>query len=172
MRGTSISNSDKVIDSREIIARIEELTDDKTTLVDAIDTARDAYEEAVKAFDEATEESDTTVLEDTCDERKEELDSAKTELEEWETGYDAEELAALVSLADEADGSPDWKYGETLIRDSYFEDYARELAEDCGMVKDQDTWPNRCIDWAQAADELKQDYTQVDFDGETYWIRA
>ena len=29
-----------------------------------------------------------------------------------------------------------------------------------------------CIDWAQAARELRMDYTSVDFDGVTYWIRS
>ena len=28
------------------------------------------------------------------------------------------------------------------------------------------------IDWAQAAHELQMDYTSVDFDGVTYWIRS
>ena len=32
-------------------------------------------------------------------------------------------------------------------------------------------WPNTCIDWDQAAGELKMDYSAVDFDGVTYWIR-
>ena len=47
-----------------------------------------------------------------------------------------------------------------------------ELAEDCGMLTNTDSWPNRCIDWEQAARELRMDYTSVDFDGVTYWIRS
>jgi len=82
------------------------------------------------------------------------------------------ELAALKALAEDASGSPDWKYGETLIRASYFKDYAQELAEDTGMIPDNAQWPCRCIDWDQAARELQMDYMSVDFDGVTYWIRA
>jgi hypothetical protein len=85
---------------------------------------------------------------------------------------DLEELKALTALAEEASGSPDWKYGEALIRDSYFQDYARELAEDCGMLKDSNTWPGRCIDWDKAVKELQYDYISVDFGGIDYWIRA
>ena len=82
------------------------------------------------------------------------------------------ELATLKALADEAEGyAPDWTHGETLIRDSYFQTYAQELAEDCGMLKDTSSWPGRCIDWEQAARELQMDYTAVDVDGITYWIR-
>jgi antirestriction protein len=82
------------------------------------------------------------------------------------------ELAALRALQDEAEGSaPDWRYGCTLIRDSYFEDYARELAEEIGAIRDDARWPCTCIDWERAARELRMDYTAVDFDGVTYWVR-
>ena len=82
------------------------------------------------------------------------------------------ELEALKNLADEASGSPDWKYGETLIRDSYFEDYAQELAEDCGMIPRGLNWPCTCIDWERAARALQRDYFRVNFAGVDYWIRA
>jgi antirestriction protein len=85
---------------------------------------------------------------------------------------DPEEQAALEKLAEEGSGSPDWTYGETLIRDSHFEDYAQELAEETGMLKEAQDWPLRHIDWEAAADELKLDYMSVDFDGVDYWIRA
>ncbi len=85
---------------------------------------------------------------------------------------EAEELTALKALTEEASGSPDWSYGETLIRDSYFQNYAQELAEDCGMLKDATSWPLTCIDWEQAARELQYDYTSAEFDGVTYWIRS
>jgi antirestriction protein len=82
------------------------------------------------------------------------------------------EYEALTSLAEEASGyAPDWRYGETLIRESYFEDYARELAYDIGAIDPDAGWPTYCIDWEQAARELLVDYTGVDFDGVTYYIR-
>ena len=84
----------------------------------------------------------------------------------------AEELAALKALAAEAaDYSDDWGYGATLIRDSYFKEYAQELAEDIGALPANASWPNNCIDWDQAARELQMDYTSVEFDGVTYWVR-
>ena len=82
------------------------------------------------------------------------------------------ELDSLRALAKESSGSPDWTFGETLIRDYYFETYARELAEDIGAVKADASWPNNFIDWEAAADALKEDYRMVDFGGEEYWIRA
>jgi hypothetical protein len=63
-------------------------------------------------------------------------------------------------------------HGETLIRDSYFEEYAQELAEDLGYLQKNVSWPYDCINWEQAARELQQDYTSADFDGVTYWLRS
>lgn len=85
---------------------------------------------------------------------------------------DAEELRILLALAEEAeDYADDWEHGETLIRDSYFQTYAQELAEDCGMLENATAWPLTCIDWEQAARELQYDYSSIEFDGVTYWIR-
>lgn len=82
------------------------------------------------------------------------------------------EMEALGKLAEEAEGyAPDWQYGEALIRDSYFKEYAMELADDIGAINREMTWPLTCIDWDQAARELQMDYTSVSFDGVDYWIR-
>jgi Antirestriction protein (ArdA) len=120
-----ITNCDDIIDSRDVITRVEEL-------------------EALEADVEAGG-----------------LDQSE-----------AHELAALRVLADEANGHvADWAYGATLIRDSHFETYAEELAEDIGAINSSASWPNNCIDWEQAARQLQVDYTSVDFDGVTYWVR-
>lgn len=81
------------------------------------------------------------------------------------------ELAALVALADEGESLSDWTYGVALIRDTFFEDYARDFAEDIGAIDRDASWPNDCIDWAKAARELQVDYTPIEFDGVTYWAR-
>jgi len=88
------------------------------------------------------------------------------------TSDEERELTALLLLEEDASDSPDWKYGETLINDAYFKEYAMELAEDCGMIPDVLRWPVSCIDWNQAADELKMDYIDVGFMGFTFWIRG
>ena len=94
-----------------------------------------------------------------------EEDGARDEAEQ-------DELAALKALADQGEEwAEDWEYGAALIRDSYFEDYARELAEEIGAVDRTASWPNSCIDWERAANELKQDYTSITFAGVDYWVR-
>lgn len=61
--------------------------------------------------------------------------------------------------------------GVTLIRDSYFTEYAQQLAEDIGAIESEAKWPAYCIDWEWAAKELRHDYTALSFDGVTYWFR-
>lgn len=99
--------------------------------------------------------------------------------EQWasDNSDDAEELAKLESLMSALQGyggDEQWRgnwYPLLLIHDDHFEDYAQELAEDCGMVNSDATWPNNHIDWEAAANELKVDYSTVEYDGETYWYR-
>ena len=115
----TISNCDDIIDSRDIIERIEEL--------------------------EADDERDEA---------------------------DSDELTTLQEFAKEGeDYAEDWAHGATLIRDSYFETYAEELATDCCEMPSDNSWPMYCIDWEWAARDLQIDYTQIEFDGVTYWVR-
>jgi hypothetical protein len=122
---TDISNTADIIDSRDIIARIEEL--------------------------EA--EYDAEAFEDNLDE---------------DERYD---LLALKSLAEEAENCCDWEDGVALINDNYFEQYAEEFASDIGAISSEHQWPLCCIDWKKAASDLQTDFSSVDFDGVTFWVR-
>lgn len=88
-----------------------------------------------------------------------------------------EELDTLTSIMEELagmGGDEQWRghwYPVTLIRDSYFRTYAEELADDIGAMPRDAAWPLTCIDWEQAARELRYDYSGVDIDGVTYWTR-
>ena len=85
---------------------------------------------------------------------------------------ESEELKHLKALASEgADYAPDWKYGAALIRCTYFKEYAQELADDLGLIKADVSWPYDCIDWDEAARQLKFDYTEIEFNGVSYFVR-
>ena len=132
------TNDDNVIDSRDVIARIEIL---------------EAEIEALK--EKLGDDPDTAGKAD----------------EIYELADAEEELSKLQELAEEASSAADWTIGETLIRDSYFEDYARELASDIGAINEDAGWPSSFIDWEAAAEALQMGYWTVDFDGVQYWIR-
>ena len=112
------------------------------------------------------------------EELREEIEAYAEKMDDWQANADnTEELETLENLLAELCGyggdeqwEGDW-YPLTLIRDSHFQDYAEELARDCGMVNDDAAWPNNCIDWEKAARELQWDYSSVDIDDITYWYR-
>lgn len=154
----------KTIDTRDLYTRKCELE----SLRDAITTAKEELEEAQKAHNSC--DSDAT------GEEKEALAQAVTDAQdvlksaEQDFGTDeAEELAELEELESEIS---DFMHGATMVPEVYFEDYARELAEDCCDLSHADSWPFTCIDWKQAAKELAMDYTEVTYQGDTYLVRA
>ena len=87
------------------------------------------------------------------------------------------EAATLRALLDECQGNggdAEWRgawYPVTLVRDSYFVEYAQELADEIGAIDRDAKWPCNHIDWDAAARDLRQDYTSIDFDGVTYLTR-
>ena len=89
-----------------------------------------------------------------------------------------DERRLLRDLLDEIKGQGgDEKWGGswyplTLVRDSYFSNFAQEEAFSSGLMRGDAKWPYNCIDWDQAAKELQGDYTSCDFDGVPYWYRG
>ncbi len=81
-----------------------------------------------------------------------------------------EEYNELVEFRRSVD-STEWKYGVYFINENYFEEYAHQEAEDLGLISSETQWPATCIDWEQATRELQQDYSSVEFDGDTYYYR-
>lgn len=171
MKTEEITNSENIIDSRDIIARVEYLRGELDALCEAV--------------------TDTPAGED------EQREEAKEKLAEWlgcevsnlpddvsilsnlkESGYDngsdeAQELAILENVAEQGENvGGDWPHGEALIRHSYFTDYAQELADDIGAINREAQWPCCHIDWEAAAEALKMDYSTIDFDGVEYYIRS
>lgn len=197
----SINNSEDFIDSRDVENRIDDLEDSLMPWRAMLrDFAGIDKEEEYATYSEATEALAEWLREhgeyNAPEADKELFDDLATEIESfdhgtlWEGGIgrtglvatiesialdddDVEELAALKALREEVGPyTADWHHGETLIRESYFSTYAQELASDLhGDAIRNASWPFDCIDWDEAAEKLKQDYTEVEFDGVTYLIR-
>lgn len=158
---TDISNSDDVIDSRDVIARIEELESDRDALQSALDDAKEALANLPPGAARAALRVDA----------KDAINNAQEELDAWQDSDDARELKALEALQDEAQGyCPDWRHGAALIRESYWISYCQEMLEDIGDIP-RDLPGYIVIDWDATADNIRADYTKVDFDGVPYLIR-
>jgi hypothetical protein len=112
---------------------------------------------------------DETPCRDLSEDVKRELSSDDGDPEcGFDDPLDADERERLAKLRDFEESIPDW---HELIHEDDFEDHARELADELGMI-DTSVWPATCIDWKQAADELQQDYTSYDLDDDTFYARV
>lgn len=135
---SNFDGSDEFFDSRDVIARIEELTEE---------------------WEEVTGED---------------FDEYSLSVDDYMNGLsedDAVELEALINLREEATGViPDFEHGETFIHEDSFTDYAKELVTDTGYISaDLPDWIE--IDWEATAENIKVDYTEFEFRGETYYAR-
>lgn len=171
-----INNREDLLDVRDIIARVEELRDEQNPLVEEYREA--AEENEGEEFASERLVNAINALSSFWEITPEEVADSVAALDNDADGFNGnEELATLESLLDDLRGNGgdeqwegDW-YPVTLIRDSYFEDYAQQLAEDIGAINDDAQWPATCIDWEKAASELQMDYSTVDYDGVEYWYR-
>ena len=112
-------------------------------------------------------------------ERIAELEEVGTDTNSEGTEFDAdrlcdefrEEYDALIELRDDAEGNiPDWDYGETFISEHYFTVYMMELLSDTGYLPaDLPGWI--VIDEEETASNMKDDYTEFEFRGTTYYAR-
>lgn len=83
-----------------------------------------------------------------------------------------EHLEQLRELARQAKWCcSDWEDGAQLIADHYFTEYAEQLAADIGAVSSERAWPNYYIDWERAARDLMMDYSAVTLGGYTFYVR-
>jgi hypothetical protein len=143
-----ITSGEDIINTRDLIARIEDLESTKEALEEDVEnaTTQDEVLEATKALHDFAED-------------------------------EGAELKLLLKLASDCESLPDYHHGETLIRESYFTDYITQLIDDCyEMPKELATgrWPYNHIEvnYERAAEEAKSDYTCIEFDGVTYYARG
>ena len=163
---TIISNVDDVIDSRDIIERIEELESDRDILDDAVEEAQCAVDEAEQ---EPLDEGIEGLFDIKVNALYTKLNDAISARDNW---GDEQEYEILKKLAEEGkEYASDWKWGETLIRYDNWVAYARDLTIDCGYMP-SDIPSFLVIDWEATANNIAADYTTVDFDGVEYYIRA
>ena len=157
-----------VFDSRDVIARVEALEDERDAHVS---TCGPCDGNGAIESDETAERSVSVRETIPCEACA--GDGTIPDPAAWATENpdDAAELAALVAFRDEAEGYSDWHHGAGFIADHYFETYARDLAEDIGAIGKDLQWPACHIDWEAAADALKMDYSCITLDGVDFWVR-
>lgn len=191
-----INASDDILDSRDIDARIEELESEISAIEEEVSedhaeqvTEIEEQEERIAELDaelaalfkeiaENPEQEEVltarkTEIEDRIEQLMETLADTKEESEEEHCQSEVleelkKELSLLTTFRDDVN-SAEWKYGLTLINENYFQKYTEEMVEE---LYGKDAVPNfLVIDWEATVDNVKIDYSCVEFDGETFYYR-
>ena len=145
-----------IIDTRDLIEKRDELK-------------QSIFDDFNDKFNTEFDDFDDVILDRLDSEDFEHID--KDAIEDfkiyWETEY--KEIEEINQVEEEV-GS-EFSYGCTLIEEDDFEDYCEELVIDCGYIpKDFPSWIE--IDWEATASNMKQDYSELDYQGITYLFRA
>lgn len=140
----AISNNEDILDSVDIIGRIDYLLDLQYT-----------YQEHNKI------------------EEYKGLGMSDERWGNWESSDEGIELNTLLHIQEDCEGYvSDWGYGVPLIRESYWVGYCKELVVDTdGLPNNLPLYIKDNIDWDGVAEDLKADYTETEFDGVTYFVR-
>jgi len=162
------------LDVRTLIERLEEIESEQTALVEEYTAAKE------KAPEEASERLCNAInalcsfWDLTPEEIDDSVEALSIETDSFHGDEEAYEIREFIEQFRGAGGDHEWEgswFPVTFIRDSYFTEYAEELAEDIGAISKDSPWPACHIDWEAAASALQQDYTSGEFDGVTYWAR-
>ena len=137
-----------VIDSRDLAERREAL---KQEILDSFLENFPHYEEMTESFEDIRFEEE--------------------EIESWKEDFEDElkEIEEINTI--EIEFGSEFEYGVTLVDVDDFEDFVEEDLEDCGYIsKDFPTWVE--IDWEATANNVKIDYTEVTYQGNSYLGRG
>ena len=95
----------------------------------------------------------------------------KEAIEEFKI-YWSDEYAHIAEIDNIENECEEFEYGCTLVDEDDFEEYAEEELEQCGYFdKDFPQWIKNNINWEGIASDMKQDYSEVDYQGTPYLYR-
>lgn len=95
------------------------------------------------------------------------------EIENWKQDWSVElkEIEEIDNIENEV--GREFESGCTLIDESDFEEYCEDLCVDLGEIpKDLPAYIENNIDWGGVANDLKIDYSELEYQGTTYLFRA
>ena len=135
------------LDTRDLIERREAL---KQEILDSFLENFPHYEEMTESFEDILFEEE--------------------EIESWKQDWQEEinQITCIDEVEDEI-GS-EFDFGVTLITEDDFTDYVEDYLKGCGYISDDfPSWIE--IDWEATAENVKQDYSELEYEGETYFYR-
>jgi hypothetical protein len=168
---SSISWNSKYIDGRQVEARIAELENDVSDFEKMAANAGWSFRTEGDLWVAVGPEVDGSPGNVYTDESRDVVVvcAAEDAGARWADVTDVEELHDLRQLREEAQSYGGWP-NCTLINEDNWVEYAQQYADDLGGVTDE--WPPRHIDWDAAAEALREDYTEVQFSGSSFYVRT
>lgn len=136
-----------MIDTRDLAEKRDEL---KQEILDSFLENFPHYEEMTESFEDILFEEE--------------------EIESWKQDWQEEinQITCIDEVEDEI-GS-EFDFGVTLIPEDDFTDYVEDLLKGCGYISDDfPSWIE--IDWEATAENVKQDYSELEYEGGTYFYR-
>ena len=136
----------QILDTRDLIEKRDELKEQILT----------SFKETFEHYAEDTDSFEEILFEE---------EEIQAWVEIWQ-----DELKEIEEINEIEEECSEFQYGETLIREDYWEEYCEELCIDCGYIsKDFPNWIE--IDWNATANNMSADYTTVNYQDEIYYIR-
>ena len=162
------------LDSRDIqeeIDNIESLKNDYELGLEGLNNELDNLNSDLYDIENA---EDYDGKQNDIDDKLEEISNKELEFQECEVEYNrySEELEELESLKSEIENNSEegFEYGIQLIHENNIDDYLHELLIDCDYIpKDMPSWIE--IDWDATYDNMKQDYSELEINGNTFYVR-
>ena len=162
------------LDSRDIQEEIDNIEGLKNDYESDLESLNDELNDLQNELYDIENEDDYADKQNDIDSKLEEIADKENEIQDCEFEYNryAEELEELEALKEEISNNSDegFEYHIQLIHENDIDDYLHELLIDCGYIrKDMPSWIE--IDWSATYNNMKQDYSEIELNGNTFYIR-
>ena len=162
------------LDSRDIQKEIDNIEGLKNDYESDLELLNDELNDLQNDLYNIENDDDYADKQNDIDNKLEEIAEKESEIQECELEYSrhAEELEELEALKEEIENNSDegFEYGIQLIHENDIDDYFREMLFDCGYIpKDLPSWIE--INWQATYNNMKQDYSEIELNGNTFYVR-
>ena len=162
------------LDSRDIQEEIDNIESLKNDYESDLESLNDELNDLESELYDIENEEDYDDKQNDIDNKLEEIAENEDAVQECEADYSrySEELEELKALKDEVSNNSDegFEYGIQVIHEDDIDEHLHELLIDCGYIpKDLPSWIE--IDWQATYDNMKQDYSELELNGNTFYVR-
>ena len=162
------------LDSRDIQKEIDNIEGLKNDYESDLESFNDELNDLQNELYDIENDEDYEDKQCDIDNKLEEIAEKENEIQDCEFEYNrySKELTELEALKEEIESNSDegFEYGIQLIHENYIDDYLDELLDSCGYIpKDLPHWIK--IDWQATYDNMKEDYNEIELNGNTFYVR-